>query len=85
MAYGINESSCHPLTRTVTNKRVVRYAGESLLCDWSQLHPSNQLCYKVVWSCYIYKYSYHRIQCDKTQNFVHGEALIEVQHKIYQF
>ena len=28
-------------------------------------------------------YFYHGIQCGKTRNFVHGEAL-EVQHEIYR-
>ena len=30
------------------------------------------------------QYFYHVIQCEKTRNFVHGEAF-EVQHEIYQF
>ena len=30
------------------------------------------------------QYFRHWIQCEKTRNFVHGEAF-EVQHEIYQF
>ena len=32
----------------------------------------------------LLQYFYHRIRCDKTRSFVHGEAF-EVQHEIYKF
>ena len=32
----------------------------------------------------LLQYFYHRIQSDKTRNFLHGEVF-EVQHEIYRF
>ena len=33
----------------------VMLVPHTLLCDWSQLHPSNQRCCQVVWLCMITK------------------------------